>query len=1023
MIPLHLRLSGIYSYQQEQSIDFGPLLEGQLFGIFGSVGSGKSTILEAMSFALYGETERLNARDSRGYNMMNLNSDELLVDFIFLAGKEQNKYRFLVEGRRNSKQFDKVNTFSRKAYKEENGDWVPLEVSNAADLTGLSYENFRRTIIIPQGKFSEFLQLGDKDRTQMMKEIFQLERFELHQPVRSLQSANNSAIADIESRLDQMGQVHPDELKALQEEIKTLDKARKETQAALSKQREAMQAFAERQNVWHAWQEQKRELQALQARQKEMAAREATLKNWLQAKEAFAPLLQEQQRIAKELHYNEQEHTALKEELQSLQRRLPEAEQKLEAAAKDYQQRDRLQQEARDLDRLITWRDNASKLAVLEARSAKGKTALSEQEKTLEALKTQRTEASKQLLEKEAKLPDANQLAGIRQWLFELATAKQEEQKLQEHITAQEAKAAASRDAMLAKVQKQWQETPPGSYEALGDWLKTQQERVHAATETLRQQEKEAAIHAGLLDYARQLSEGEPCPLCGAEHHPKPLSPEGGDSEATIQAALSAQQQKQEVLDTLKSDHQRCESSLEHIATDKEQQRQRLQEQKEKQEQLLAQPPLPEKSPSDLQALLDAASAESEALKALRTQVQELTEQEEAARETLDKYQKALQEFEQQKIALQSGQQTLIDQLEVLGVDVAEADSEKLKAKAESLRRRYEEAGKQHEAAQKLLNDLREQLSNVQGRESSLQKQAAELQKQAEATTKQVAATLQASQWATIDEVREVLKQSLDADKEREALEQFKARLQQLGETVAKASKDFEAQPFDPKQGHALHEQLQQLEATLEEQNEHFVRQQTEAERMQQVLEQSKAFAERLEKLQARAENLRTLEKLFRGSGFVNYVSGMMLDEVCAAANERFYPLTRQQLKLMVDEQNQFKVRDYLHEGKLRSVKTLSGGQTFQASLALALALSERIQQQVESPQNFFFLDEGFGSLDKDSLQTVFDTLKSLRKENRTVGIISHVGELQQEIDVYLQIVNTENKGSQIKASWEINPT
>ena len=100
-------------------------------------------------------------------------------------------------------------------------------------------------------------------------------------------------------------------------------------------------------------------------------------------------------------------------------------------------------------------------------------------------------------------------------------------------------------------------------------------------------------------------------------------------------------------------------------------------------------------------------------------------------------------------------------------------------------------------------------------------------------------------------------------------------------------------------------------------------------------------------------------------------------------------------------------------------MKTLSGGQTFQASLSLALALAESIQKFNQSNQNFFFLDEGFGSLDKESLQIVFDTLKSLQKENRIVGIISHVEDLQQEIDTYLKITNDEEKGSIINSSWE----
>ena len=114
-----------------------------------------------------------------------------------------------------------------------------------------------------------------------------------------------------------------------------------------------------------------------------------------------------------------------------------------------------------------------------------------------------------------------------------------------------------------------------------------------------------------------------------------------------------------------------------------------------------------------------------------------------------------------------------------------------------------------------------------------------------------------------------------------------------------------------------------------------------------------------------------------------------------------------------------FLVRDHLNEGKLRLLKTLSGGQIFQASLSLALSLAENVTQLNKAEQGFFFLDEGFGSLDRDSLQLVFESLKSLQKENRIVGIISHVEELQLEIDTYLTIEQDPEKGSLISKSWE----
>ena len=94
MVPLYLTIEGLYSYREKQEIDFSRLTQAQLFGIFGSTGSGKSSILEAISYALYGQSERLNQRDNRGYNMMNLKSNRLFIDFEFLV--HEDKYKFTV---------------------------------------------------------------------------------------------------------------------------------------------------------------------------------------------------------------------------------------------------------------------------------------------------------------------------------------------------------------------------------------------------------------------------------------------------------------------------------------------------------------------------------------------------------------------------------------------------------------------------------------------------------------------------------------------------------------------------------------------------------------------------------------------------------------------------------------------------------------------------------------------------------------------------------------------------------------
>ena len=170
MLPVKLTLEGIYSYRERQTIDFTRLTEARLFGIFGPVGSGKSTILEAMIYAIYGTIDRLN--NDVKYNVMNLQSDRLFVDFEFRAGEDGRLYRATVECRRSKKRFADVSSPKYLYHVWEGDEWLPCTREEVVGAIGLTAQNFKRVVIIPQGKFQEFLMLRDKERTDMMMELF-----------------------------------------------------------------------------------------------------------------------------------------------------------------------------------------------------------------------------------------------------------------------------------------------------------------------------------------------------------------------------------------------------------------------------------------------------------------------------------------------------------------------------------------------------------------------------------------------------------------------------------------------------------------------------------------------------------------------------------------------------------------------------------------------------------------------------------------------------------------------------------
>ena len=248
MVPVSLKLKGVFSYKNEISIDFTKLTRNYLFGIFGRTGSGKSTILESIMYALYGEVSRLyNTRQT--YNMMNLSSQEFAIDFIFEHKSET--YRCIVTAKRKKKNHSETDTpefryFKSIANSEKSTlstpqspiktDWLPIKDFKAKDILGLEANHFRKTVIIPQNEFQEFIQMTTTERIRMIKDIFVfLEKFDLDQKTRKLVDDCNLQMALKQEKLREIEtlngtslQATPENLEKIKYDIFLLESARLE---------------------------------------------------------------------------------------------------------------------------------------------------------------------------------------------------------------------------------------------------------------------------------------------------------------------------------------------------------------------------------------------------------------------------------------------------------------------------------------------------------------------------------------------------------------------------------------------------------------------------------------------------------------------------------------------------------------------------------------------------------------------------------------------------------------------------
>ena len=185
-------------------------------------------------------------------------------------------------------------------------------------------------------------------------------------------------------------------------------------------------------------------------------------------------------------------------------------------------------------------------------------------------------------------------------------------------------------------------------------------------------------------------------------------------------------------------------------------------------------------------------------------------------------------------------------------------------------------------------------------------------------------------------------------------------------------------------------------------------------DRLQLAREKFKAQEKELAEREHEEKLCEELRQLVRGNRFLEFIASEYLQEICQSASKTLVSLTGGKYFLKYDDK-EFKVGDNLNGGTLRVVKTLSGGETFLVSLSLALALSGAICAQSMRPIEFFFLDEGFGTLDEKLVDTVMDVLGKLSK-SFAVGLISHVEELKRRID-YKAVVTgaTETHGSTVR--------
>ena len=1024
MIPVQLTIHGLYSYQEKQTIDFKRLTAANLFGIFGSVGCGKSSILEAITFAIYGRTTRLNLTgDNRYYNMMNLKSDQLFIEFIFETGKDQTAYRSVVKGRRNSKKFDEVKALDRFAYKKNDEGWVPVENTELENAIGLSYDNFRRTIIIPQGQFQEFLQLGNKDRSQMMKELFNLEKFEFFNKVASVESKNNALKQNIEGQLLQLGEIddasaaiYQQQLNQLQSELenlKNLQTGHQSRDEELNKLRDLAGRLDETIQQLNLVQKQEHEFKLLEKNIGEYELCVGQFKHLLSSLDDCAE------------RQGKREEWIRKEEkkLELLNKEISITEELLKEIKPAYDNREKLRQQIDELGLLVKITGIKSDIDKNQFRYSKGKGLTDKIKSEIDDLTKKKAlleAANKELKEC---LPDLAVLAEIKTWHAENKNLQKQQDDIDlqvkklagEVLTIEQSIRSALSDPLFGQLQDLT------NIQAAYEFLNAKNEGLKEKQKALERQRDELRVKDQLQKYAGELKEGKACPLCGSLSHPLVYNVEDiRDFQSHLQVLKEELQMEFEQIGEKNSQLNDLQSKMNFCTIN-------LNDWERKKKDIAG------RIETHMQAfmwdlnLTDGAINEAftqakntqGSIKANEDQLENLNKLLESELQNKERYQSELDKISNDLIALKTEAKTLQQQLTIIDPDeYAKKTVAEIEAKKEALNDACQRSEKRYNALNKQLEEYSKKVNSIAGGLYATHKELALEKDNLKMIAAQVDEALAKNSYESVEKVRNILAQPIIIEEEKKKLAAYKERQAVLNNLYFKYQKEINNRTYDQEAHKKLKEELENCKELINQKNQLLGNLTGVLAKLQQDLEQKDKLVREQQKLELRAVNIKTMKSLFKASGFVNYISSVYLQNLCNAANERFFQLTRQKLSLEITPDNNFQVRDFMNGGKIRSVKTLSGGQTFQAALSLALALADNIQKITASNQNFFFLDEGFGSLDKESLAVVFDTLKTLRKENRIVGVISHVEEMQQEIDVHLQIEHKEERGSIIYPGW-----
>ena len=928
MKPLKLTMSAFGSYAGKNVIDFTGQQQG-IFLITGDTGAGKTTIFDAITYALYNQT----SGGERNGNMMRSQyaqpETETYVELEFL-------YRGQTYRVRRNPDYKITKTLKNGKIREQkvphsveltlpDGTVFP-EKKNATDakiieILGLTADQFSQIVMIAQGDFLKLLYTKSDERKMIFSKLFRTDIYwKIQENLRrkSMEmderiQENDRAFEQEKSRiipLPESEELPLDELvERLRERVKDALKEQNLRRANVEELNKKITKYEEINKLFVSLEKIRQTGKELEARQAESKERRQQIEN---ARKADKVLVAEQQNLRQQQEVEQSAQAIAKmtetlandqEMFESLKTQLQEAEAKQKREAADTQK----------------------KMLALEQSFP-----------SYEALQNARSEEqqAKKVWEDLGKTSEESfhkKKAGI--------AALKEQQKRQEQVVEQ--------------TKKSWEQTSLSASESAKHY-------EHMYEAFLKEQ-------AGIL--AENLSAGCPCPVCGSTVHPDP-------------AKLS--------------DHAVTELEVEQA----------------------------KKTRAAAEEKRDLAHAAFETEKTEKQKLAQAVEKEEAdfvLAQTIAKQQR--KEAEQNYVSLQKIAEQIREKL--VYPSLAEA-----KKQYAAMQKALEAAEQEIAKKRQKVSELAEAMNTLKGQKLAEEENQKTAKKLAAKTEKEYAKLLEKSGFVSEETYHlAILPERSRSKLEREEKEYESQCLRQQSEQKL-LEKQVSGKTYTDTT--ELNEQLKAEKQALKETEKTYMELHTAYENDRSVLQNCAVYLEKGKKLESEDQVIKSLSKTANGrlSGsakidFETYIQRQYFKQIIHEANKRLLTMSNHQfiLKLKEEANTGRKTNEGLDlsvyslvTDSERDVKTLSGGESFLAALAMALGLSDIVERSAGAIHpDMMFIDEGFGSLDAQSRQQAIEVLGELAGDSRMVGIISHVTELKEQIDRKL-VVSRTDKGS--RAVW-----